>query len=55
MRRSSLAIGGSLTRRDLDEIAAIAGRALAWSTERLAREVEAAVVELEGRNLMRLD
>lgn len=55
MRRSTLAIGGSLTRRDLDEIAAIAGRALAWSTERLAREVEAAVVELEGRNLMRLD
>jgi glycerol-3-phosphate dehydrogenase len=55
MRRSTLAIGGSLTRRDLEEIAAIAGRALAWSTERLAREVEAAVVELEGRNLMRLD
>ncbi|WP_434221208.1 glycerol-3-phosphate dehydrogenase/oxidase [Mesorhizobium caraganae] len=55
MRRSTLAIAGSLTRRDLEEIAAIAGRALAWSTERLAREVEAAVVELEGRNLMRLD
>ena len=55
MRRSTLAIGGSLTRRDLEEVAAIAGRALAWSTERLAREVEAAVVELEGRNLMRLD
>ncbi|MEP6564456.1 MAG: glycerol-3-phosphate dehydrogenase/oxidase [Mesorhizobium sp.] len=55
MRRSTLAIGGSLTSRDLQEIAAIAGRALDWSTERLAREVEAAVVELEGRNLMRLD
>lgn len=55
MRRSTLAIGGSLTSRDLQEIAAIAGRALAWSAERLAREVEAAVVELEGRNLMRLD
>lgn len=55
MRRSTLAIGGSLTSRDLQEIAAIAGRALGWSTERLAREVEAAVVELEGRNLMRLD
>jgi glycerol-3-phosphate dehydrogenase len=55
MRRSTLAIGGSLTSHDLQEIAAIAGRALAWSTARLAREVEAAVVELEGRNLMRLD
>ena len=55
MRRSTLAIGGSLTSRDLQEIAAIAGRRLDWSTERLAREVEAAVVELEGRNLMRLD
>ncbi len=55
MRRSTLAIGGSLTSRDLQEVAAIAGRALDWSTERLAREVEAAVVELEGRNLMRLD
>lgn len=55
MRRSTLAIGGSLTSRDLQEIAAIAGRALGWSTERLTREVEAAVVELEGRNLMRLD
>lgn len=55
MRRSTLAIGSSLTSRDLQEIAAIAGRALAWSAERLAREVEATVVELEGRNLMRLD
>ena len=55
MRRSTLAISGSLTSRDLQEIAVIAGRALAWSTERLAREVEAAVVELQGRNLMRLD
>lgn len=55
MRRSTLAIGGSLTSRDLQEIAAIAGRALAWNPERLAREVEVAVVELEGRNLMRLD
>ena len=55
MRRSTLAIGGSLTSRDLQEIAAIAGRALDWSAERIAQEVEAAVVELEGRNLMRLD
>ena len=55
MRRSTLAIRGSLTSRDLQEIAAIAGRALGWNTVRLAREVEAAVVELEGRNLMRLD
>ncbi|WP_136619386.1 MULTISPECIES: glycerol-3-phosphate dehydrogenase/oxidase [Mesorhizobium] len=55
MRRSTLAISGSLTGRDLQEIAAIAGRALGWSAGRLAGEVEAAIVELEGRNLMRLD
>ncbi|CAN7672813.1 glycerol-3-phosphate dehydrogenase/oxidase [Mesorhizobium sp. LjRoot246] len=55
MRRSTLAISGSLTGRDLQEIAAIAGRALGWSAGRLAEEVEAAAVELEGRNLMRLD
>lgn len=55
MRRSTLAIGGTLTCRDLQEIAAIAGRALGWSAKRIAQEVEAAVVELEGRNLMRLD
>nr|WP_258609803.1 glycerol-3-phosphate dehydrogenase/oxidase [Mesorhizobium sp. AR10] len=54
MRRSTLAIGGSLTSRNLQEIAAIAGRALDWSTARIAQEVEAAVDELEGRNLMRL-
>jgi glycerol-3-phosphate dehydrogenase len=55
MRRSTLAIAGSLTSRDLQEVAAIAGRALGWSAGRLAEEVEATVVELEGRNLMRLD
>lgn len=55
MRRSTLAIGGTLTCRDLQEIAVIAGWALGWSAERIAQEVEAAVVELEGRNLMRLD
>jgi glycerol-3-phosphate dehydrogenase len=55
MRRSTLAIAGSLTGRDLQEIASIAARALGWSGGRLAEEVEAAVVELEGRNLMRLD
>ncbi|MER9581090.1 glycerol-3-phosphate dehydrogenase/oxidase [Mesorhizobium sp. M0276] len=54
MRRSTLAISGSLTGRDLQEIASIAGRALGWSAGRIAREVEAAVVELKGRNLMRL-
>ncbi|MER8572094.1 glycerol-3-phosphate dehydrogenase/oxidase [Mesorhizobium sp. M1409] len=55
MRRSTLAIAGSLTGRDLREIASIAARALDWSAGRIAQEIEAAVVELEGRNLMRLD
>ncbi|RWB08291.1 MAG: glycerol-3-phosphate dehydrogenase/oxidase [Mesorhizobium sp.] len=54
MRRSTLAISGSLTGRDLQEIATIAGRALGWSAGRLAEEVEAAALELEDRNLMRL-
>ncbi|MER9345711.1 glycerol-3-phosphate dehydrogenase/oxidase [Mesorhizobium sp. M0239] len=55
MRRSTLAISGSLTGRDLQQIAAITGRALGWSAGRLAEEVKAAIVELKGRNLMRLD
>jgi glycerol-3-phosphate dehydrogenase len=54
MRRTTLAIGGTLTSWDLQDIAAIAGRALGWNAQRTMREVEAAVVELEGRNLMRL-
>ncbi|TJW10982.1 MAG: glycerol-3-phosphate dehydrogenase/oxidase [Mesorhizobium sp.] len=55
MRRSTLAIGGSLTKRDLHEIAAIAGRALGWSAQRTAEEIDAVVAQLETGNLMRLD
>ncbi|WP_245436226.1 glycerol-3-phosphate dehydrogenase/oxidase [Mesorhizobium tamadayense] len=55
MRRSTMAISGSLTRRDLQEIAAIAGRALGWSAQRTAEEIDAVVARLETRNLMRLN
>ncbi|MGB3417046.1 MAG: FAD-dependent oxidoreductase, partial [Mesorhizobium sp.] len=54
MRRSTLAITGSLTMRDLQAIAAIAGRALGWSAQRIADEIGAVAGQLETTNLMRL-
>jgi glycerol-3-phosphate dehydrogenase len=54
MRRSTLAITGSLTLRDLQAIAAIAGRALGWSAQRIADEIGAVAGQLETTNLMRL-
>lgn len=55
MRRSALAITGSLTRRDLRAVARVAGRALGWSPRRIEQEVEAVVEHLETVNLMHLD
>jgi glycerol-3-phosphate dehydrogenase len=55
MRRTSLAITGSVERSDLAEIAEIAGAALGWSEERRAWEVEAAVAELSRRHAYRFD
>lgn len=54
MRRSTLAITGSLTMRDLHAIAAIAGRALGWNAQRIANEIETVAGQLETTNLMRL-
>ena len=54
MRRSTLAITGSLTMRDLQAIAAIAGRALGWNAQRIADEIGAVAGQLETTNLMRL-
>ena len=36
MRRTTLAITGALTARDLDAIAAVAAAALGWNAERTA-------------------
>lgn len=54
MRRSTLTITGSLTMRDLQAIAAIAGRALGWNAQRIADEIGAVAGQLETTNLMRL-
>ena len=54
MRRTTLAVTGSLTRRDLHAIAPVIAKARGWSSERTDAELEATVTQLEARNLMRL-
>ncbi|MCV3207198.1 glycerol-3-phosphate dehydrogenase/oxidase [Mesorhizobium sp. YC-39] len=54
MRRTTLAIGGSLTMDDLKQIAAIVGRARNWGPQRISDELDAAVAQLGDKNLMRL-
>ncbi|ANN58588.1 glycerol-3-phosphate dehydrogenase [Mesorhizobium loti NZP2037] len=54
MRRTTLAIGGSLTTGDLQQIALIAGRALGWNAQRISEEIDAVVTQLNGTNLMGL-
>lgn len=54
MRRTALAITGSLTRRDLQAIATVVGRAKGWPARRIADEIEAVAAQLETVNLMRL-
>ncbi|TIQ67655.1 MAG: glycerol-3-phosphate dehydrogenase, partial [Mesorhizobium sp.] len=54
MRRTTLAIGGSLTMSDLKQIAVIAGRARNWGPQRMSDELDAAVAQLSDRNLMLL-
>jgi glycerol-3-phosphate dehydrogenase len=53
MRRTTLAISGSLSRNDLQQIAAISGRALGWDPRRVSEEFAAVVLELSERNLVR--
>ncbi len=55
MRRTTLAIGGSLTLNDLSRIAAVAGGALGWDARRREEEIDMVVGQLSGRNLMRLE
>jgi glycerol-3-phosphate dehydrogenase len=54
MRRTTLAISGSLTASDLRQVARVAGQALGWSAQRTNAEVDAVVAQLNGTNLMRL-
>jgi glycerol-3-phosphate dehydrogenase len=54
MRRTTLAIGGSLTKNDLTRIATAAAQAMGWDQARTSAEIAATVEELTGRNFMRL-
>lgn len=54
MRRTALAITGSLTRHDLEAIARVAGEVLGWRVERIATEVESVVSQLSERNLLKI-
>ncbi|MBV9654186.1 MAG: glycerol-3-phosphate dehydrogenase/oxidase [Acetobacteraceae bacterium] len=54
MRRTTLAITGALTARDLDAIAAAAGDALGWDAPRSAAEVASVTAELTGKHRARL-
>jgi len=54
MRRTTLAIAGSLTARDLDVISAVAAEALGWDVATRAREVASVTSELAGKHRMRL-
>jgi glycerol-3-phosphate dehydrogenase len=54
MRRTTLAVTGSLTLNDLQAVGAVAGRVHSWSSERINQEIEATVSLLRSRNLMHL-
>ncbi|WP_413993812.1 glycerol-3-phosphate dehydrogenase/oxidase [Labrys okinawensis] len=55
MRRTALAITGSLNRHDLEIIARVAGDVLGWKQERIATEVESVVSLLGERNLLKIE
>ncbi len=54
MRRTTLAVTGSLTSRDLQAIAAVTGLANGWDAQVVEEELEAAAAQLKVRNLMHL-
>jgi glycerol-3-phosphate dehydrogenase len=54
MRRTTLAISGSLTIGDLQQVAIVAGRALGWTPQRTSEEIDQVVTQLNGANLMGL-
>ena len=55
MRRTTLAVTGTLAAADLDAIAEIAARALGWDDARRTAEVAAVAGALTRRNRLRLD
>ncbi|WP_426232581.1 glycerol-3-phosphate dehydrogenase/oxidase [Pararhizobium sp. DWP3-4] len=54
MRRTTLAVTGSLTIKDLQAISAVVGAACGWDCERATEEFAETVTQLKGRNLMRI-
>ncbi|TSE13863.1 glycerol-3-phosphate dehydrogenase/oxidase [Mesorhizobium intechi] len=54
MRRTTLAISGSLTTSDLRQIAMIAGRALGWNQQRIGEEIDRVITQLNDTHLMEL-
>lgn len=52
MRRTTLAIAASLTRRDIETIARVAATALNWDNGRLQAEVDGVVLILQKRHMM---
>lgn len=54
MRRTTLAIRGSLTVSDLQQIASTAASLRGWDAVRIAEEIQTVTTELADRNLMRL-
>jgi glycerol-3-phosphate dehydrogenase len=54
MRRTTLAIGGSLTRADLTAIADVSAAALGWSAERKLREIDEVIARLWEENRLSL-
>jgi glycerol-3-phosphate dehydrogenase len=55
MRRTALAVTGSLTARDLAAVAQVAARALGWDEARRRAEVEAVRARLGHAHRMRID
>ena len=54
MRRTTLAIGGTLTGADLESVAEVAAATLGWDSDRTAEEVSSLRTRLTEENLMRL-
>ncbi|MFO1074708.1 MAG: glycerol-3-phosphate dehydrogenase/oxidase [Geminicoccaceae bacterium] len=55
LRRTTLAITGRLTARDLAAMAAVAAATLGWDAARTAQELAATTAELAGRHRLRLE
>jgi len=54
MRRTTLAIRGSLTVKDLQQIASAVANVRGWDAQRLSEEIDAVTAQLANRNRMRI-